>query len=1170
ADADQVNFNVFINALGGAYGSVTVAAMMTVDEADNREYIVKADNKVGMVGTTADPKISNELYNHQFAPYAKNGSASKLAVNIASAQTITTPIGDMQGVKVTAAEEIYIASPTVGDSSTRKNFGFVTGDTEASVDFAKDGSVMLWLDRSDSTKDMKATFGFHAGWAMTQGGRAYYLFDSEKGDWQSFKAETINGFGFLTIPAGFKGWLRVPASSLKQGSSEITSNVAQNVIHVFPNGIGGDYGSLIIGGVMLLAETDNRYFIKSGESETVAINSIVKKGVFSVKLDEFLGDKYFETEAPREALTTEIKIKNPARLTIDDALMFYVTKSGTTSTNIRITLGKSSGMQLVSGSEYSLYDSDTQSWTPKTAGDYGKLSIDADFEGWVRLPYSSFNDSDGNSATADIVFDGIGILPDALGGAYGELRIGTFMVTNNKDADLNTMRVDGDIEKPITMAKYYEGNELAVSDKFTSGNVIGNAEVKDFRRNVFKANYLNYVMSATDNVTMDSENAFEMSFAETVELDSDKAILFYINLADNPTNKLILGGDMKLTAGGEYHLLGKANKAKWEKFTTADGSKLSLPVGFEGFIRIPATSLTKTEINDFVFGFETIQKDSSVYYGNFILINNGGRNYTDLKLNGAVVFETLLLAEYNEGYVLQGEYGPLDDASGQLKVEMLASSLTPSISSGNAYKIGVTGDPVKLANGAYAPRTVFNVEGIYRSALSPDGGIMFYVELPEGASNRIFIQAKAEDYGRLSEGASYFLLADGNNYWTTRAANTKNELLLPEGFKGWVRIPTSSFTTSTGFAIERAVTQFNLSWRAVGGEAGEPKIGTFINLTDCTDSGKLILSGLGQFSLYGENGKKEYDRDDIAVWESVNDPFEAYGNGESFEVNPTLSSDHENEHNSIFGGTVIDKIPEHNDSLSVKLGINEEPTGEVYGYYKAPFGTKGIEITSSEHVWIHGDHYPRFSLSYPFSLEGSKGIVLYLNVPEVKGEESGDTTSNLFLQLRTARNEYFSVKYSNLVMTLPDGEKDWRNVVVSNQRICLPSGFEGYIYVPLEALETYKRKSDGWNEQLSEYDVINRLVLGFGEHGGSDENGELLEDRKVYLGGVWLSKNGVLSHNGAYVDGSNKVRDVFTGKSLNANAVAYDKYEAPGEVGFIYDTLPESTVNDLYIMDEYV
>ncbi len=1170
ADTDHKELNLFINALGGAYGELLVGGMMTVDEADNREYIVKADNKVGTVGTTADPKIQSELYTHTVAPYAKNASATRLNVSIASAQTVTTPIGNMQGVRVSASEEIYIESPTVGDGNTRRFFGFVTGDSAASVNFSKSGSVMLWLDRSDSTKAMKAAFGFHAGWAMTQGDRAYYLFDSEKGDWQTFKAETINGFGFLTIPAGFKGWLRVPASSLKQGSAEITADVAQNTVHVFPNGIGGAYGSLTIGGVMLLSETDNRYFIKSGESEAVAINDIVKKGVFAVKMDEFLGEKYFETEAPREAKVTEIKLKTQATLTIEDALMFYVTKSGTSATSIRITLGASCGMMLQSGAEYSVYDSSTGSWTPQTAGDYGKISIDAGFEGWVRIPYRAFADTDGNSASQDIVFDGIGLLPDAVGGAYGELRAGNFTVTDNGEADLTTIRVNAGVERPLSTAKYYEGNELEVAETFTSGNAIGIAEIANIRRNVFKAPYLNYVITATDNLTMDSENAFEMSLSKAVKLDGDNAILFYIDLADNPTNKLILGGDMKLKANGEYYLLGRANDAAWKRYTAADGSKLSLPTGFEGFIRIPAASFAKTEITDFVFGFEKLKKDSAVQFGNLILINNGSANYTDLKLNGAASFETLLLSSYNEGYVLQGAYGTLDDAAGALKTEALGNSLTPAVSDGYAYKTGVTGDPVKLADGAYAPRTVFVVDALYRTALSPEGGVMFYVELPAGGQNGIFLQARAEDYGRLSEGAAYYLLGEGDNYWTTRAANTRNELLLPEGFKGWVRIPTASFTTSTGVAIEKAVTQFNLSWRFVGGAHGEPKIGTFINLTDSADSGKLLLSGLGELNLYGQNGKKEYDRDDVAVWESVNDPFEAYEIGDNIALSPSLSVDHENEHNSVFTGTVIDKIPEHNDSLSQKLDINEEPTGEVYGHYKAPFGTKGVEITSSEHVWIHGDHYPRFSLSYPFSLEGAKGIVLYLNVPEVKGEESGDTTSNLFLQLRTARNEYFSVKYTNLVMTLPDGTEHWRNVVVSNQRICLPSGFEGYIYVPLEALETYKRNSDGWNEQLSEYDVINRLVLGIGEHGGSDENGKLLEDRKVYLGGVWLSKNGVLSHNGAYVDGSDKVKDVFTGETLSADKIAYDKYEAPGEAGFIYDALPEATVDEFYVMDEYV
>ncbi len=1141
------NLRFSVYNLGGAAGSLVIGDFYLVDSIDP---------------SNASAFESSMFVSNNYIPL---GNDFPLNTESKTNFVISSPIGEVAGFKLSAEGEYSNLNSAISNGNTRTAL-YVNAGLGKKVNV--NGSLLFYVDHSDATAPINLCLGIKSGWCLSHRNLPYYRFDTTKGEWEALTTTDKNSFGFMEIPAGFKGWIRIPISSFKSGNSTETTDFNQTIIRVYPDSIGGKYGSLVLGAITFLDEIDNRFHIKQGTADKQAIcDESVINNSYKITVGDFLGEKYYVTEAPAGTGYTTIKTNNTAVINDGQALMFYVEKQGIVASSFRIDLGDS-GMGLTNGSKYFMYDCNSQNWKGVDAGIDGRITVEQGFSGWIRIPYSSFLHTDTlEKATSAISFTAINILPYELGGKYGNLKIGTFMAVNNGSKELVTMRVDKNAEVPITSIKAYTGSQITFGDFYPMGE---NARAVTFEQTKKSqlSKYVNYTVTAKENdIVMNMKNAVETEVSTGITLSQSEAILFYVNLENSGENAVIIGNELELNKNAAYYLLGMGNSAEWQKETVESSNILKLPAGFEGWIRIPAASFKKQpeNVKKFVFGFEKVYVNSSIRFGSFIVINNGKYDYSDIYFGGTQVIQSLLACDYSAGFVVQGNLSRSDDADGKLTVNNIGNILTPSINQGYAYEVSASGEPVVLQGSAYAPRTVFDIDTDYQARLSSAGGIMMYIEMPENVGNRFFLQVKAEDYGRLSEGAVYSLLQNGDAYWTTVAANSSNEILIPAGFKGWVKIDYNSITTYAGAGLKGAVSKLFMSWRKVGGNYGSPKIGTIAFLDYSADADKLKLYGMGEINLFGNNVPKKYDRDDVAVWESVKIPFDSYDINETFSISTAISSDHKNEANSKFAATVINDIPDENDSLSEVLDENGEATDQKTGYYDAPFGTRGLEFTSSEYVWIHGDHFPRFSVSMPFSLEGSKGLVFYLNIPETK--KGGK--SALFFQLRTSESKYYSVKYTAVIATLQDGATNWSNVTVVGQRINLPSGFEGYVYVPLSALETYK-DSKGKNEVLSEYEVVDRVVFGFGEFGGSNDDGSLINSQKAFFGGMWLSKNGVLSHNGAFVDGADKARNVFTGKIMNADDIAYNPFDVPGDAGSFYDSLPETTNNDYFVIQDEV
>lgn len=1172
------NLSVFPANLGGDAGSIEMGAFSVLNEKNNLYYVnFDGTNKLGLCdfqGEAGKPLEAERLMN-ALDPYTATntskvkafGSPNEFTSNFT---TVSTPMGNTSGVTIavnSSSTSSYVSGgvfsfPNNNPGGTKVQFGLET-DT---FTLNKNGSYMFYVDHSNSTMPITAAVGLVAnsgGWYFAARGKEYKILDCSTGKWSTKTATTVSGVdqGFIEFPAGFKGWIKIPALSTKRGNDMFNADFMDpRYLVIDMTALGGDYGTLKIGGIQVVEEGGDMSLTKdaTGSKQPLFDISLISTPKLNITMSEFLGDKVFTTNSPANGAYSTVNLNSKAVLKSDEAFMFYVEQNGNVSSALRVDLGES-GYSMKIGSKFVTYNVASQSWESAEAADDGRVILDAGFSGWVRIPYESFVNAEGKAPTNNIEFENINVLPYALGGKYGNIKFGSFMITNNGAQDLSTMRVNKGDEVAVGPKKSYEGSEVNILEMLPSGDNARNIDIEITRKtpivsytNGTSKKYTAYTMKSSDgDLIMTLESAVEIALSQAISITKTDGLLFYVNLNGSGTNNILFGGEMTLAESGAYAILNSGTDAVWETKASA-GSKLELPAGFEGWVRVPFASLSAkpARLSKFIFGLENLS-ESGIEFGNFIVTDNGNYDRTDLYIGGAIEPETLLNPDYNSGYKLDGALTTDSDSGNKITVTSAGTDM---------WQIASTNGEFELASPTTrTPRTKFTISEDYRSKPATEGGLMFYVELPSGAGNKLYLEIKADNSAIINEGLTYSFLADGNNYWTESAANWRQEILLPEGFKGWVRIDSTSMkNASTTF--NGNIKEICMSWRRLGGNFGSPKIGKFILLDSSADSGKLVIKNVGETNIYGSNGPKTYSRNDIGIWESVTSVYSGYEIGDSMEIQTRTDTTKEDEASSEYKSNVIDDIPDANDTDN---------------NYDTPFGNKGMEFTSTNAVVLHGDQYPRNEIPAPISLKGTKGIILYMNVPDKYDAEGNKVDSKFFFQVATNDGNSYTIKYYNTVAILEDGTENWRNIfneaanVGERQKICLPSGFEGYIYIPYSALQTYKNATGG-GISLTEHDVIRRLNFGIGSWGGSDEDGNLIQEAKAYIGGIWLSKNGVLSGNGAYVDGSDTVRNVFTGETLNADDVAYSEFDPPAILNDIFETIPDGTTPDHSLFEDSV
>jgi len=1118
--AQTLKIRIFPGLIGGEYGNLTFSKFITIAESDKDYTNVKLGTeemsllpsnkpytatKAESVKTTYSPK--------QNCPINVNNSDGNVTVEVNN--TVETD-GVYESVKARYtsdyAEITYNTAPTLLPT----------------------GSLLFYVKHS-GTKGAKFTVS--QDWYLQLKNREYFLLSNTSNKWQSKTcvAAPNDVHGYIEIPAGFEGWIRVPASSLVQGrSSEYSATTGKALItRIFPVAIGGEYGSITFSDFIVVNENENCVFLNCGDDVKVPLNSNIidfdTANYFKIVMGTSLNQKVFTAEASVGDFYSQIALKNKAVFNNDSALMFYLRQSGITASELSVVLGDS-GMKMITGAAYSVYNAQEQTWVEKTAIDGGKIYVDGGYSGWIRIPYSSLTDANNMADPDGFEFDKILVTPYQLGSAYGNIKIGSFMTVNHGKEQLVSMRVNKDSEKPLTIREAYTAKTMTPNAVLGLGTNARKVVATNTNKTILEGGYIYSVASTYDVITMDESNALEIELSGGL-IENEDGIIMYVKIPSGKDNAVVLGGNFKPKGGAKYYTLNAGNESVWKSNTANSDGSMPISSGFDGYIRVPFSSMVNVpqgEINLLIFGFSKIGGEyGEPQFGTFMLSNNTEYDFYDVYVDVIDYSQSLIQSSYYEGYVLQGT-ATADDSNNRIGVTKTSdNSLTQNIPEGYTYKVDALNGEVNLTEKEKTPCMTFEVDGLYRSKLNSNGAIMFYIDISGCKENTVYINAVGDITVTTQVGSRFSLLQNGNAYWEEHVSNGDGYLPLREGFSGWVRIPFTSLKDSKGIFLKESIKKLNFTFKNVGGNYGSPQVASVMMLSNNGDFGKLKLWGYAdKIELYGANRKTVYSRDDIAIWNSVIDPFVTYNIGDAANAKFDIDKEVADEVNNKFSTKVLSGV--------------------------TPFPVKGIEYLSEKALDSHGDHYPRTSMPAPFSLKDSKGVLVYLKVPD-----NGKDVNSVFIQMRTTGNKWVSVKKELMIPVLKKGETDWEYVFVQGQRVQLPSGFEGYVYLAHESMVTHPN-ANNINVSLTENDVISDVILGVDRYGG--------QVGTMTLGGIFLSRNGVLSHNGAYVDGGTVCRDVFNGTKVSEDTVRYSIYDAPSKVGAYLKDVPTPTAPE-YIVD---
>ncbi len=257
----------------------------------------------------------------------------------------------------------------------------------------------------------------------------------------------------------------------------------------------------------------------------------------------------------------------------------------------------------------------------------GALEFTSAFKGWVRIPYKAFGLT-GSLSNGDGI-RALVVRLSELGGAYGEVKVGTFATMTRpsyvakdvwKKSDLPEMVPFTD---PVSVTKYWEAFlEVTPSVTPTLTTEVGawiscdptiDKQGQDYMKSWFEL-YKNY---------------------DDMPIGDFTHLMFYVKVPETKENRLSIcmftetNFEYKIMANQPYALL-QLGETEWKHYMAED-VKLNnyggivLPAGFEGFIKVPMESLLPAKVDAttkirqicFRFGYIGMNEEACLWGGTF-------------------------------------------------------------------------------------------------------------------------------------------------------------------------------------------------------------------------------------------------------------------------------------------------------------------------------------------------------------------------------------------------------------------------------------------------------------------------------------------------------------------------------------------------------------------------
>lgn len=427
------NVKVFFEHLGGNYGTISIGEFGMVETEESRSYIASSFNDNQPVRMTSDA----------YSVKAAGGiSAEQRPTN----DRVIKAVADKTELSVTLSVNTELTSDYVTDgvfshtTPIKSDYYGIIKFSDAPF-LSKNGSIVMYVDHSDSTADVSVAIGLNdEKFYIAESGRPYYLFADGAASWTEYTPEKLeNGQtkAAIVIPAGFKGLLRIPASSLRRGTTYEYVDYESTVtaLNIYPTNLGGDYGTLKFSKIQVTAENDSRYYFENNGSYTDLSGAAVSANLFKKAVISKVTVAEGSVTSTPTALTADI---TDSVLNRNSGIMFYAK----TETAAGIKLALSAENTLKTEFSYS-YISSGGIWQTAQS-ENGVISLSAGFEGWVRLSAEAF-------VSSEIELIGVGFEATAVGAELSD-----FMLVTLAENDLDYIMVNG--TKTSLFVSLYDAN----------------------------------------------------------------------------------------------------------------------------------------------------------------------------------------------------------------------------------------------------------------------------------------------------------------------------------------------------------------------------------------------------------------------------------------------------------------------------------------------------------------------------------------------------------------------------------------------------------------------------------------------------------------------------------------------------------------------------------------
>ena len=449
---------------------------------------------------------------------------------------------------------------------------------------------------------------------------------------------------------------------------------------------------------------------------------------------------------------------NDQNLTWDSnhSIIFYVANTGIKANKLSF-LFEGSGVysHLLENQTYYLLADGSTEWKSDTTataydGSWGYIDVPAGFVGYVRIPCGSFQGPANNvqTGTAKKAY----VYPRNVGGDYGSFTVGAFGTVDKTTENLMYIATSATENEPVVMA-----------------NSVANAVNRTEPTGVVKANdaaitWVGNTVSATDyNQTQLNTGKSNYMFVNDAPISSSGSILFHVvNTSSQLAKVCITGNEWRGTfKDKDYYLLADGS-AIWDSKITLDDANtdrngyIEIPANFSGWIKIPMASFNSTLASE-----ATLTK-----FGLFPLVLNGSLTFTNIMTTAA---------NNNSLYINDGKIIGLSNPDNGFDTAI-------------DYNVQLSGGKIvtNASNGA------LNVSADVLSdvALNAGESLMFYAKAPSAAKFTLGLS----DTNILKDSFTYYTV-DYNSLWVEKAV-TDGLVSIDAGFEGWVRIPTSAFSST--------------------------------------------------------------------------------------------------------------------------------------------------------------------------------------------------------------------------------------------------------------------------------------------------------------------------------------------------------------------------------------